>query len=64
MKITDLTPYVVAQPNDRHWVFVKLETDEGLTGWGEVRGQRRRHGAQRALSPAGAQAGPAGARPG
>ncbi|HEX2514883.1 MAG TPA: mandelate racemase/muconate lactonizing enzyme family protein, partial [Chloroflexota bacterium] len=38
MKITDLTPYVVAQPNDRHWVFVKLETDEGLTGWGESGG--------------------------
>ena len=64
MKITDLTPYVVAQPNDRHWVFVKLETDEGLTGWGESGGNAAGTAQQRALGPAGAQAGPAGARPG
>src|SRR5690348_18397256 len=31
MKIRSMTPYLV-QPR---WVFVKLETDEGLVGWGE-----------------------------
>jgi galactonate dehydratase len=38
MKITNLTPYVIPQPGERHWIFVKLETDEGLTGWGEAGG--------------------------
>jgi galactonate dehydratase len=38
MKITNLTPFVIPQPGERHWVFVKLETDEGLTGWGEAGG--------------------------
>ncbi len=31
MKITKITPYLV-QPR---WVFLKVETDEGITGWGE-----------------------------
>ena len=31
MKITKLTPYKVAP----RWVFLKVETDEGITGWGE-----------------------------
>ena len=38
MKITTITPYVIPQPDDRNWVFVKLETDEGITGWGEAGG--------------------------
>jgi galactonate dehydratase len=38
MKITDLTPYVVPRPGDGNWIFVKLETDEGITGWGEAGG--------------------------
>ena len=38
MKITKLTPFVVPQPGERNWVFVKLETDEGITGWGEAGG--------------------------
>ena len=38
MKITNLTPYVVPRPGDGHWVFVKLETDDGVTGWGEAGG--------------------------
>ena len=32
MKIRDITPYVVPQPNDRNWVFVRVDTDEGLVG--------------------------------
>ena len=38
MKIRDVTPFVVPQPNDRAWVFVRVDTDEGLVGWGEAGG--------------------------
>jgi len=45
LKITKITPYLVN--NDLYafvgwnWVFVKVETDEGLTGWGECGTQAR-----------------------
>jgi galactonate dehydratase len=35
MKITDLKSYVVMVQPQREWVFVELETDEGITGLGE-----------------------------
>jgi galactonate dehydratase len=38
LKITSITPYVIPRPPERHWVFVKIETDEGITGWGEAGG--------------------------
>jgi L-alanine-DL-glutamate epimerase-like enolase superfamily enzyme len=31
MKITRLTSYLVPP----RWLFLKIETDEGLVGWGE-----------------------------
>ena len=31
MKITKLTTFVVPP----RWLFLKIETDEGITGWGE-----------------------------
>jgi galactonate dehydratase len=31
MKIVSLTTYRVAP----RWMFLKVETDEGVTGWGE-----------------------------
>ena len=31
MKITRLTTFVVPP----RWLFLKIETDEGITGWGE-----------------------------
>jgi galactonate dehydratase len=34
MKITDVKT-VVVNAEMRNWIFVKLETDEGLVGWGE-----------------------------
>ncbi|MGO4776727.1 D-galactonate dehydratase, partial [Lysobacter sp. 2RAB21] len=39
MKITRLTTYRVAP----RWMFLKIETDEGLVGWGEpvVEGRAR-----------------------
>ena len=32
MKITKLTTYRVAP----RWMFLKIETDEGVSGWGEA----------------------------
>ena len=34
MRITSLETFVYS-PN-RNWLFVKLETDEGIYGWGET----------------------------
>src|SRR3954452_15957571 len=47
MKITDVRPWIVTGPptddgvpghagHKLHYVFVQVDTDEGLTGWGEV----------------------------
>ena len=40
MKITDLKTYVVENPpphyGGRYWVFLKLTTDNGVTGYGEA----------------------------
>ena len=35
MKITDLRTFVVGNPW-KNWLFVKVQTDEGLTGLGEA----------------------------
>ena len=35
MKITEIRA-VVVNAQMRNWVFVKVETDEGITGWGEA----------------------------
>ena len=35
MKITDVKTHVVKMPSAMPWVFVSVETDEGVTGWGE-----------------------------
>ncbi|MDD3334420.1 MAG: mandelate racemase/muconate lactonizing enzyme family protein [Eubacteriales bacterium] len=37
MKITDLKTLVVGNPW-KNWIYVKLETDDGLIGWGESTG--------------------------
>ena len=37
MKITDVRVLVVGNPW-KNWIYVKLETDEGLYGWGECTG--------------------------
>lgn len=45
MKISGITPYLVAAGDlaglGWTWVFVKVETDEGVTGWGECGTQAR-----------------------
>ena len=35
MKITAVTPYVVDTGYEKNWLFVKIETSDGLHGWGE-----------------------------
>ena len=39
MKITRLTTYIVPP----RWLFLKIETDEGLIGWGEPVLEGRAH---------------------
>jgi galactonate dehydratase len=39
MKITAVTPFSVHSGWRKNWIFVKVETDEGLTGWGEAYSQ-------------------------
>ena len=43
MKITNVKAYVVNPPlpeygssSEREWTFVQIDTDEGITGWGEA----------------------------
>ena len=38
MKITSVKAYPASSPTTvtRNFVFVKIETDEGITGWGEA----------------------------
>ena len=43
MKIRKVTPWLVSGPQEherpgRQYIFVQVETDEGITGWGEVTG--------------------------
>ena len=39
MKITALTTYIVPP----RWLFLRVETDEGVTGWGEPIVEGRAH---------------------
>ena len=36
MKIQTLTPYAVNVSEKTNWFFLKIETDDGLAGWGEA----------------------------
>ena len=36
MKIQTLTPFAVNVSEKTNWFFVKIETDDGLAGWGEA----------------------------
>ena len=36
MKVTDVKPYFVDPGTDKNWLFVKVETSEGISGWGEA----------------------------
>src|SRR5579864_7186041 len=36
MHIARITPFLVDSGGSKSWLFVKLETDDGLIGWGEA----------------------------
>jgi galactonate dehydratase len=36
MQVTRITPFLVDTGASKAWLFVKLETDDGLVGWGEA----------------------------
>ena len=36
MKIQKLTPYAVNVSEKTNWFFLKIESDDGLAGWGEA----------------------------
>ena len=38
MRIRRVAPWIVTVPDNRQYVFVQVETDEGITGWGEITG--------------------------
>ena len=42
MKITDVKTFFVDPGTSKNWLFVKVETDEGISGWGEVYNYRDR----------------------
>ena len=43
MKISDIQTFIV-DAGWRPWMFVKVETDEGLVGWGECSDGKSPHG--------------------
>ena len=43
MKITNIETLIV-DAGWRPWMFVKVETDEGITGWGECSDGKSPHG--------------------
>jgi galactonate dehydratase len=45
MNIANVTPFLVDSGGSKSWLFVKLETDDGLIGWGEAYTQADRDGA-------------------
>ena len=45
MKVTKVTPFLVDTGGSKSWLFVKLDTDEGLVGWGEAYTQQDRDAA-------------------
>lgn len=36
MKVTGVTTYLIHPGMSKNWLFIKVTTDEGLTGWGEA----------------------------
>jgi galactonate dehydratase len=45
MQVTQATPFLVDSGGNKSWLFVKVQTDEGLIGWGEAYTQADRDGA-------------------
>jgi galactonate dehydratase len=45
MQIARVTPFLIDSGGNKSWLFVKLETDDGLVGWGEAYTQQDRDAA-------------------
>jgi galactonate dehydratase len=45
MQVTQITPYLIDSGGNKSWLFVKLDTDDGIVGWGEAYTQADRDGA-------------------
>jgi galactonate dehydratase len=45
MYVTQVTPFLVDSGGSKSWLFVKVETDEGVVGWGEAYTQADRDAA-------------------
>jgi len=45
LQISSVTPFLVDSGGAKNWLFVKLETDDGLVGWGEAYTQQDRDAA-------------------
>src|ERR1041385_6301919 len=45
MLVTGVTPFLVDTGGSKSWLFVKLDTDEGIVGWGEAYTQSDRDAA-------------------
>jgi galactonate dehydratase len=45
MQVTQVTPFLVDSGGSKSWLFVKVETDEGVVGWGEAYTQADRDAA-------------------
>jgi galactonate dehydratase len=45
MQVTQITPFLVDSSGNKSWLFVKLDTNDGIVGWGEAYTQADRDGA-------------------
>ena len=45
MHVAQVTPFLVDTGSSKSWLFVRLETEDGLVGWGEAYTQQDRDGA-------------------
>ncbi|RVD57500.1 mandelate racemase/muconate lactonizing enzyme family protein [Mesorhizobium sp. M2D.F.Ca.ET.185.01.1.1] len=45
MKINNIRSYIVNNGTKKHWIFVRIETDAGIVGWGEAYSQSDRENA-------------------
>ena len=45
MHVTQVTPFLVDSGGSKSWLFVKIETDAGIVGWGEAYTQADRDAA-------------------
>jgi hypothetical protein len=62
MKIRRVAPWIVTVPGNRQYVFVQVESDEGITGWGEITGAYAAVFLDGGMDPRGEQEGVEGCR--